>query len=140
MQRVIIREQDLTSNGVADEITDVVFVPGFSNATGVDAAGPMIPTLCSSLADFNAYFGSVPPTFEEDQYYPVAGSSTYGFGELALPETEGVGEEGNIPWMDAGTPDPSYIYAKELITAGLSVVYMRVNGGEKGDDSGDTYG
>ena len=140
MQRVIIREQDLTTNGMADEITDVVFVPGFSNATGDDAAKPMIPTLCTSMEEFNAYFGGDAPTFSEDQFYPVAGSSTYGFGALALPKTEGVGEEGDIPWMSAGSPDPSYVYAKELVSAGLPVMYMRINGGEKSEYEGETYG
>ena len=46
-RRINIYESDLTTNGVADEITDVVYVPGFAASGNVSAR---VPTLCYTIA------------------------------------------------------------------------------------------
>ena len=46
-----------------------------------------------------------------------------GFDVYAIPTVSGE----NRIWYTQGMKDPSYVYAKELLRAGLSVVYERVN-------------
>ena len=117
MSRITIREADLTRLGNTNLSSEVVYVPGFAttdpdyiNETTRVAKG--IPTLCSTIAEFEAYFGSIPAVFTTDQAYPAA------FAEDAKPS-------GNM--FNAGDVDPSYVYARELINAGIPVLYERIN-------------
>lgn len=58
MPSIVIRERDLTSAGNLEVTTNAVYIPGYSNI------GPTnIPTLCETLADFQAIFGSEPYMF-----------------------------------------------------------------------------
>lgn len=127
MDRIIITEQDLTTNNITEEqIVDIVFVPGFSNASGTTPVDPYVPTLCTSVSEFESYFGTTPAVFASDQEYPTL------FSDSAKP-LAGIGavdKEGNTVYaemFEKGAFDPSYIYAKELLYAGLPVMYYRCN-------------
>lgn len=130
MERIIIREQDLTVDNPDELLTDIVYVPGFSTN---DALTPFTPTLCRSLQEFNSLVGSQAPVFESDQFYPGSASGAsingMGFKNVAIPETGGESPENGQLWFSAGTVDPSYLIAKELVSAGLPVLYEKVNGG-----------
>lgn len=124
MSRIKITESDYTVPVATYNTTDVVFVPGFSIApigTG-NVARMGEPKLCQSLAEFNAYFGSQAPIFATDQNYPSGFDST---------ATDGLTT--NV-WFAAGSPDPSYVYAKELLANGIAVIYERMNQGITSSD------
>lgn len=127
MSRITIRESDLTTPSTTGQSSEVVYVPGFAtNDTGSNAypygenlkANQGTPMLCSTMADFVSYFGAYPAVFKDAQEYPskfdssliqaYASDSTYMF--------------------EANSVDPSYVYAKELINAGIPVLYERING------------
>lgn len=124
MSRIKITESDYTVPVATYNTTDVVFIPGFSVAPlGADGVAPQgEPKFCQSIAEFNAYFGSSAPLFSSNQSYPS------GFDAKA---TNGIT---NPTWFEAGTPDPSYVYAKELLANGIAIVYERMNSGTTSDD------
>ena len=134
MERIIITEEDLTTNITSVDSTDVVYVPGFSTAvTDVEVDSyvtpePFEPTLCTSVAQFEACFGKTPASFAIAQDYPIRDESvsdSKGFPKIAIPEATG-GKTNT--WFNKDDPDPSYIFAKELLLAGIPVIYERVNG------------
>lgn len=139
MERIVIRETDNTVTSVLSEDTNVVYVPGFSIAdysVGSLGAQPHVPTLCTSIREFENYFGDVAPTFLANQSYPFhtdSGSTTYSFPDYAmLPDTSG---ELDFDYMfKFGDADPSYIYAKELLYRGVHVIYERLNEGVTSSD------
>ena len=120
MSRITIREADLTRLGNTNLSSEVVYVPGF--ATTIEGyagtVGKGIPTLCNTIAEFNTFFGTIPAIFANDQAYPES------FASDAIP--------GATPMFKAGDVDPSYVYARELISAGIPVLYERMN-----DDDSD---
>ena len=116
MERIIIRENDNTSNEVTSLGSDIVYVPGFAIEGNQPAR---TPKLCTSIGAFQEAFGDNAPTFLLTQNYPT------NFDEAALPAQALNG--GNNVWFNKGTADPSYIFAKELIRLGLPVVYERIN-------------
>ena len=120
MNRIIIEETDITSNELINIGSDVVYVPGFA-VGGTQVARN--PKLCTSISEFEDAFGESAPTFLVDQVYPLKLGTTPGFSVYAIPTASGQ----NRIWYNGGTFDPSYVYAKELIRAGLPVVYERVN-------------
>jgi len=110
MARIVINEQDLTTTSRAADNTDIAFVPGLmgtdrgSDGRFITHKGKYgVPTLCRTLADFEYYFGTNPSEFENDQIY------------------------NNIELFQNGDFDPGYIYAKELLSAGLQVVYIAMS-------------
>lgn len=109
MQRIKINEVDLTSNAVVSAITNIVFVPGF--ATEGDS---FEPTLCTTVSEFEEAFGAKCPTFKNDQPWP---------GEFA---EDAINTESGLMFAE-GACDPSYVYAKELISRGLPVLYEKIN-------------
>lgn len=127
MDRIIITEQDLSSNAITEEqITDVVFIPGFAsmnNATSPVGAG--IPTFCSSVSDFEAYFGTTPAQFNANQYYPT-GDNGFASDAIPLPINEDAETNGTL-WFSEGANDIAYIYAKEILYSGLPIIYYRMN-------------
>lgn len=146
MNRISIFESDLSTNQVDTlDITDIVYVPGFSiqNLSAVGAAQVNMPTLCRTIEEFETAFGTQPATFKSAQYYPGDTGETadvaQGFSTNAIPGYGTTTDGGHLApaWFAVGAPDPSYIYAKELITAGLPVVYERVN--TSSDSSSDDY-
>ena len=106
MPKITIREEDLTSAGVTNNSTNAVYIPGYA------VMGPVnTPTLCESLEDFQAVFGTSPYIFREDQEWPE------GFDSTATP-TGYFAEEGDA--------EKSFIMASELLRQGLPVYYERV--------------
>lgn len=72
-----------------------------------------VPVLCSSLMEFEAYFGKTPYRFTEDQ-------SVEGLFE------EDASMSGAKYMYRAGDYEKSYTYAKELIRLGLPVIYENI--------------
>ena len=117
MPSIRIGEVDNTLSVSALSDTDVVYVAGFATIEEgkFDASTivqPYTPTLCRTIEEFEAFFGTEPAKFQTAQNYQ-------GFAQNAVP----VG----VPMFEQGDEDLSYIYAKELIARGLPVVYERIN-------------
>ena len=132
MSKIYINEVDLTTvESTVSEGVDIVYIPGFSTALESDSTADVkVPTLCRSVAEFNNLFGTYPATFVTDQSYPT------GFDSAAIPKVGAA----NLPMFNAGDPDPSYIYAKELLALGIPVVYERINDfGEDNISVADMY-
>ena len=91
----------LDKEGVAQPIPYVVPAP------------ENVPVLCSSLMEFEAYFGKTPYRFTEDQ-------SVEGMFETnaSMP--------GAKYMYRAGDYEKSYTYAKELVRLGLPVIYENI--------------
>lgn len=99
--KIVINEIDNTSPASSGiDSTDIPFIPGFSI---LDDAPTNVPTLVTSVRDFERLFGSTPKklTNRDVSKYP-----NYGFR--------------------AGDPDRSYVYAKELLHQGMPVVYANL--------------
>ena len=63
MPSIKIFEEDLTKGGSTTTNTNIVYVPGFMNIDKVDseeAAPARTPTLCTTVAQFEGYFGTEP--------------------------------------------------------------------------------
>ncbi len=121
MPKIVINELDLTTPGGSGESTDVVYIPGFV-VSGADIKVGK-PELFTSVSQFNTRCGAVAPRFAADQPYPLANDENeVGFSASA---TKGLSE--NAVMFKAETADPSYVMAKELLAAGLTVLYERVN-------------
>ena len=115
MPKIVINELDLTTPGGSGESTDVVYIPGFVDPeTALIEVGK--PELFTSVSQFNTRCGSTPPVFKVDQYIPA------GFAAASIK-----GMNTGAVMFNAGDTDPSYVMAKELLAAGLSVLYERVN-------------
>lgn len=101
--KIIINEVDNTSPaGRSTDSTDIAFVPGFS----ILADAPVNkPVLCTTVKDFEALFGTSPRILT---------------GRDVTSAYEKYG-------LYAGDPDRGYVYAKELLYNGLSVVYTNLN-------------
>lgn len=137
MPRITITETDTTSSVSTEEFDYAVYVPGFSlAAVNPDAANPDFdasvqaangastgapvntPVYCATLSQFRLFFGSENPKFLQAQGYPVLSSDSKGFAENAIP---------NEQMYNQGTVDPGYLYAEELLSMGIPVVYERMN-------------
>lgn len=98
--KIIVQEVDETRPRGSGASSDIVYVPGLCNEF-VSAEHRNVPTLCSSIDEFESYFGV-------DPYKFVQPETAYGVS------------------VNAGDYDKAYIYAKELINAGLSVLYEAI--------------
>lgn len=146
MPKIVIEEIDQTSPGIIDESTDVVYIPGFVdiknenlNTTNPETGeleyiGIKVnePTLFTSITQFETLCGTQPAYFSQEQRYEDLSElqpdgSVTGFSDAAVPY------HGRM--FSAGQADPSYVMAKEILSAGLSVLYERVNN----DDYSETY-
>ena len=106
MPKITIREEDLTSAGITNNSTNAVYIPGYA------VMGPVnTPTLCESLEDFQAIFGTSPYIFRTDQDWPT------GFDSNATPAGY---------FAEEGDAEKSFIMASELLRQGLPVYYERV--------------
>ena len=126
MPSITITELDETTPGSVIESTDVVFIPGFVNIAQSDlrdSTGKFIgleankPHLFTNLAEFISLCGDEAPTFSADQPY-----SDLGFDAAAYQS-----DNTSAVFIKEGSPDPAYVMAKELLAAGLPVLYQRVN-------------
>lgn len=127
MPNVVIREKDLTSPGTSATNNNIAYIPGFADwrETNFDdvrtRASAYKPRLCTTVAEFESYFGKHPVKFAKAQPFPKYEENvTAGFSDVAIPT-------GNVNMFNAGDVDPSYVMAKELLAQGLSVVYEAVN-------------
>lgn len=132
MPLIKIVEQDLTSPGVLAQENDVVYIPGFVDTTqdslntedgyvGIEA---FKPTYFTDVKSFESLCGKQGAKFTKTQRYTDLikdnGDGTYaGFSGKAIPQHRVMFYEGTV--------DPSYVMAKELLNAGLAVVYERIN-------------
>lgn len=99
--KIIIQESNETTPKGSGVSSDIAYVPGLA----VDAAtSKNVPVLCSTVSEFEANFGSEP-------YVMTDADVSY------LQYANG---------MTAGSYDRSYIYAKELINAGMTVLYENI--------------
>lgn len=139
MPNIVITEIDQTTPGVNAESFEVAYIPGcvdINQKSLYDKEGRYVglelnkPTLFTSVSDFESLCGTQGLTFEEDVDYRtlifkdvdedgnVLGEST-GFSSNAVPFD-------NIMFKK-DTIDPAYVMAKELLSAGLNVLYERIN-------------
>ena len=96
MAEIIIREQDLTTASDDSILNDVVYVPGYA------IMGPINePVLCENLSTFRNIFGSTPYRFNHAHSYKDI--------SYAVDDYE-----------------KSYLYAAELLSSGLPVLFERV--------------
>jgi hypothetical protein len=124
MPRIEIIEKDETSAGAYAQNTDIVYIPGFVDISqkrlfnerreyiGLEAH---TPTLFNTVKEFETLCGTQGARFTSSQSYPSK------FDNKATPQLSGEG------FIEKGAIDPSYIMAKELLAAGLGVIYERVN-------------
>lgn len=101
MPKITINETDLTSAGVSQVDTNVVFIPGYANIGPVNT-----PTLCETEDEFKSTFGDTPYTFRTTHTITDKNG-------LTLESVEGSYER-------------SYVYALETVRRGMSVVYSRI--------------
>ena len=132
MPLIKIDEVDLTSPGVLAQENDVVYIPGFVDTTqanlntddGYIGLEAFKPTYFSNVKSFESLCGTQGVKFKTTQKYTDLikdnGDGTFGgFSSKAIPKHRVMFYEGTV--------DPSYVMAKELLSAGLSVVYERIN-------------
>lgn len=133
MQRIIINENDLTSNVEIMSSYDVAYVPGFMhvNDSNVDTYFRK-PTLFTNQYTFAAKIGgagrgisAIPPTFTEDQPYPKLSDNTEGFPARAIPDSDKM--------FSAGDIDLGYRVAHYLLSLGIPVYYEVMNNVNSGD-------
>ena len=110
MPKINIIELDNTGVRQANESSNVVFVPGYAVMGSLNT-----PTLCNSVADFELKFGNMPYQFKDTQAKQTF--NTYGTSSTTID---------NVVLDEAGSYERSYLYAKELLQAGLKVIYTRV--------------
>jgi hypothetical protein len=133
MPKISIVEQDLTTPGVVNESTDVVYIPGLVNLDqdslyesvkdGDDVTrgafiglGYREPHLFTSVAEFVTLCGERPYKFDNDIKFSDLNAK---FKNDAVPVED-------ILIRDT-VSDPAYVMAKELLSAGLCVMYERIN-------------
>ena len=169
MPIITIKEQDNTRGGGTNEITDVVFLPGFgshsftvkdedgNNVTFTDVeawygekidddtkrdeitksmltnrAKPGEIKYCTTISEFETYFGASYPKYAEDQPTEMKilvnnVLTKYNFSKNALSGMED-SNTGKTYLYKAGEVDRSYIMAKEYLNAGLPIYYVMLNG------------
>ena len=67
MASITIKETDKTTAGALNATSNIVFIPGMSVLSGVTR---LTPTLCTTVAEFTAAFGSEVPTLTGDTNAP----------------------------------------------------------------------
>lgn len=102
--KIIVQESDETRPRGSGASSDIVYVPGLGNEH-ISGEYTNTPVLCSTIEEFELYFGE-PYQFTDERN--IDAYATYANVRL-------------------GDYDRSYIYAKELINAGLSVLYENIS-------------
>ena len=99
--KIVIEEDNQTSPRGAGASSDIAYVPGLAIS---EALYKNRPILCNSVAEFKQYFGEVPYEMTDVDVDNTQYPHTYSVGDY----------------------DKSYIYAKELINNGISVIYENI--------------
>lgn len=117
MERIIITEQDNTSNVEALSSYDVVYVPGFSLGVSGTIKKDYYrnPTLCTTKYQFLSLFGNTTPQFKSTQYYPKATTSKRGFPEYAIPN-------GNVTSVYTKVNILNFAEVKDVVDSGYYTV------------------
>lgn len=105
--KIIVQEVDETRPRGSGASSDIVYVPGLAHDLIPDEYTNR-PILCNSVEQFESYFGSEPYKFTTND------------ASASVNHSSGCK-------VTAGEYDKSYIYAKELLNAGLSVLYENVS-------------
>ena len=111
MPRINISEIDNTTTFSEQQISNVVYIPGFSISDNTDA---YTPVLLTTVKELQTAFGSNAAVFGVDQAY-----NTTKFPANAIPSS-------GIQFA-AGSIDLSYKMAYDLLSNDIPVVYERVN-------------
>lgn len=105
MPSILIKEIDQsTAAGIMS--TDIAYVPGLLGVNG-NSDYVNTPVLCSSVKEFETYFGKQPRTFAADK-----GASYKGVEMFRTTNKDNI--------------DKSYVYAKELLKNGMPVLYEAI--------------
>ena len=105
-EKIIILEKNESSPRGAGASSDIAYVPGITCGKSEYAN---VPTLCNTLADLELFFGTDDDGAAVEETINCDG--TYTVGEHAFK---------------VGDPDISYLYATELLNAGISVYYEAI--------------
>ena len=128
MPKIVITEIDETTPGTNSDSFEVVYIPGCvdSNQKSLYSKGKYVgleinkPTLFTSVSAFEALCGTQGLTFTEDKdYRSLISKTSTGFAADAVPYDSIMFKKDDI--------DPAYIMAKELLAAGMNVLYERIN-------------
>lgn len=98
--KIIVQEVNETTPRGSGVSSDIAYVPGLAVESAISKNTPV---LCSTVAEFEAFFGAEPYVMRPEDV------------NTQLPHTYNVGDY-----------DKSYVYAKELINAGMSVIYENI--------------
>ena len=107
--KITVQEINQTAPRGAGASADVVYVPGLViyDGDGFESTKNE-PVLCQDIATFRRHFGDRPYEFQTSDFQDANGDSVY----------EDI--------KNAHKVDPSYVYASELIRAGLPVYYEAI--------------
>ncbi len=137
MQRIIIRERDLTSNVEGLSSYDVAYVPGFRAISGDNNDKYYRkPTLFTNRYAFQSAMGhgsqsnSVLPRFSDVEHYPKF-SDGEGFPNRAIPTSDVM--------FNANEIDLGYRTALYLLSLGIPVYYEVMNNSEGAYSDSWTY-
>lgn len=134
MRRIIINENDITSNVEVLSSYDVAYVPGFCATPGKAEVFYKKPTLFTNKYTFLQSMGTTVPVFAKAQAYPVATEKVEGFGEDAIPKVGEVAEN----MFEAGDADTGYRIALYLLSLGIPVYYDVMNNALADDEHDET--
>lgn len=101
MPKISIYEQDISAVDTTNILENVVFIPGIASQGEIGVA-----KYFNNIADFKKEYGDNPVQFTEAQNYPT--------------------EIGTGVFAPANSYEPSFIYACELLNAGLPIIFERL--------------
>ena len=114
MPQITIREVDKTQAGSVAAQDNVVYIPGYATMGPINT-----PTLCTTLDEFYDTFGKDPYIFRTNQNYFKAEGKEVGFDTNSIPSSYSV-------FAKAGSEEQSFIYAVDVLSSGLPVLFERV--------------
>ena len=125
-QKIIINEVDTTTPRGSGVSSDVVYVPGLAVDTfvldGNTYSTPKnTPVLCTSVAEFEATFGPAPYILQPADVDYIEDHMLGELSDASVSDDTVVSTPSNQVYLDK-----SYMYAKELINAGLAVLYENI--------------
>ena len=120
MPKISIYEQDISAVDTTNILENVVFIPGIASQGEIGVA-----KYFNNITDFKKEYGDNPVQFTKAQNYPNSETTTSEItttSETTTP-TEGLGEG---VFAAEGDYEPSFIYACELLNAGLPIIFERL--------------
>lgn len=116
-RKITINEVDSTQPKGEGISSDIVYVPGVTPP--LDNANYNVPVYCTSVSQFESYFGKMPYEFTAED---IKSNKTY---------IDAMGDY----WTEENPVDISYVYAKELLSSGLPVYYESLSSSEVVEES-----